>query len=191
MKKHQIIGKPLSSREMSVLQMLANGLTYSRIQAKMNTALREMQEKRKRNGLPPLKLDHVTMENLHATLWIIRQKTGIVHTQDKEECRAVLRRLMQGKLSPPRETFAERDPKLSLPTPKQMTALRMQAQGASWDAIGAALEVSADSAQNYARLGTKRVLGKGVPPWKRPQLMREWLARREPQLFGLMGDPMF
>lgn len=160
--------KHLSSRELRILRLLANGENYDNIKKTVG----------------------ITLGNIHATCWLIRKKTGIKQTRDMEECRNYLRQLRGTKELPPSSTSEDQDPKLSRPTPRQMEVLRLLATGKTTPEIAQLLAVCPQSVLNYASLGAKRA-GLDCPPWKRTQAIKEWLAQREPELFGPMADPMF
>jgi DNA-binding CsgD family transcriptional regulator len=169
---------PLSFREMAVLRFLSQGKNYQQIRDLLNCA-------RSTKGKEP----SVSMDNVHSTCWTIRRKTGIRSTLDAHECRAVLRQ----RHSAIREGGPD---KPHTPTPRQMTVLRMVAEGKSYQEIASALGLGNNghqSAQNYASQGCRRI-GLRVPAWQRTHAIRDWLAAYDAQLAQAqdpMDDPMF
>jgi len=158
----------LSRRELSILQLLANGKTCRQIQEYFDPCISEA--------------------NVHTCCYNIRQKTGIKETRDPRECRAYVRTFLHNEVARAREVGMPKPP-----TERQVMVLRLLVQGRNYRQIGQTMGLGYQSAQNAACRAAKRVGIEGAG-WQRTQLIREWISQydasnRKP--VNPMDDPMF
>lgn len=89
---------------------------------------------------------------IHTLAYNIRRKTGIHDTKDAEECKAWFHGVRQYTRS-----------KINGPTKTQLGVMALVAQGKSYVQVAEEMELSLQSAQNYASLGCRRagIVGRG------------------------------
>lgn len=168
----------LSDRENRILRLLSVGESYESIRSTLGMSL----------------------GNMHATAWVIRQKTGIKNTLDKDECRMYYRKCAQEAFAnegkPPVEQ--EQNPKLFLPTPRQQHIMHLWAvEGKTHKEISAECGISVTAVYNALCRGSWRA-GIVVPSWRRAASIQAWFEqgqqpKKTPPIVKAdpMDDPAF
>lgn len=157
----------LSHRDIEILSMLADGVSYSEIESYF--------------GLLP--------SALHAACYYLRKKTGIQQTRDAAECKIFFKRYSQ--LAPQRVADALNPAR---PKPKDVTfcqleVFRLIALGRSYEQIAGSMGITAQAVQNLASRGAQRA-GIVHAGWNRNKLIKEWIERHDGKIPRQPARPM-
>lgn len=129
--------------------------------------------------------------NVYTTCSLIRKKTGIKHTRDKDECTAHMVRLSKDDPQRVADALDGRNCTTKDLTFCQMDALRMLVDGRSYVSMAQSLGIRPQSVQNLLSRACQRA-GIEHSGWDRTKRAREWWKKHHGQApADPMDDPMF